>query len=225
MRHLAVTLVAACGLTGIVIALHASPIEADAFSLKSKDRVAADYTSAPRTDYGATLIELAQVARPAAAKANYLPGSGTRDTRPQLPEGEFSGPERSHLPFGPQHPPRSMRAACIEEINISMAMAGYIKSRLNLRAAQKELWRKLEDAAESRLDDWRKSCGLLPEQGGASLSFPDMVAADAERMAARAELLVAVREPLGALYAILTADQREMLTRALPPLPGPPPDL
>jgi len=219
MRRFIIGLTVAGSLTGIAIAVHAQSADGTVVPAKFQDRVAADHASAPRPDYGATLTELAQAVRPPSFKASGAVESGLREPRPQDPKGGFGGADMGPPPFGPHHPPQPMRAACLEEIDVNMALAGYVKSKLNLQAGQRDAWRKIEDAAEPHLDRWRKACALLPEKPGASLSLPELVAAAAERTATRAALLAAVSEPVKALYASLAPDQRETLVFAMPPAP------
>ena len=214
MRRFIIGLVVAGSLTGIVMAVHAQSTDDTVRPSKYQDRVVADNTSAPRPDYGATLTELAQAVRPHAFKTTDA--VDVREAGPQDPKGGLSGADMGRPPFGP---PQAMRAACLEEIDVNMALAGYIKSKLNLQAAQRDAWRKIEDAAEPHLDRWRKACALLPEKPGASLNLPEMIAAAAERTATRATLLAAISEPVRALYTSLAPDQRETLVFAMPPTP------
>lgn len=217
MRRLIVGLAVAGSLTGIVIAVHAQSVDGTVRPAKFQDRHATEGTLVARPDYGATLTELAQAVRPQSLKTSGGADPDLRWTWPQDPRGSDGGVDMKRPPFGAQLPPPPMRAACLEEISVSVALAGYIKSKLNLQATQRELWRKIEDAAEPHLDRWRKACSLLPEKPVASTNFPELISAAAERMAARAAFLAAVNEPFRALYGTLANDQRETLVFAMPP--------
>lgn len=219
MRRLVVGLAVAGSLTGIVIAVHAQSVDGTVRPAKIQDRHTTEGALVARPDYGATLTELAQAVRPQPLKTSDRPDPDLRGTWPQDPRGSEGGADMKRPPFGGQLPPPPMRAACLEEISVNVALAGYMKSKLNLQPTQRELWRKIEDAAEPHLDRWRKACSLLPEKPGASPNFPELISAAAERMAARAAFLAAVNEPFQALYATLASDQRDTLLFAMPPAP------
>jgi hypothetical protein len=124
------------------------------------------------------------------------------------------------LPGGP--PPRlaaSPRQACNEDIDRHAALAGYLKSKLRLQEAQREAWQKIETAAAPVIETLRALCAELPEYRTAHPSMPEGLEHAEKRMVATAEFLHAIREPLRALYATLTPDQRAAIEPPAPPMP------
>jgi hypothetical protein len=120
-----------------------------------------------------------------------------------------------HAPPGPLPP---NRAACEEDINRSAAMAGYIKSKLQLQGSQKDAWRKIEEAAEPAVEKLRQTCALLPVSMSLPPSLPEAIDLAAKQFAIRAAFLQAISGPVHALYETLSSDQRAALSP--PPPPG-----
>jgi hypothetical protein len=118
----------------------------------------------------------------------------------------------------PHLPLPSPRRACEEDIDLHAALAGYLKSKLRLQGAQLEAWQKIEVAAFPAVEALRRICAELPDRGVATPSVPNAFDHAQRRLAATAEFLQAIREPLRALYDTLSPDQRAVLE----PLPPPP---
>lgn len=220
MRVLAKVLLVATGLAAVVgagVAVQAASKDGATLSAKDQARL-------PAADYGADLVKLAQAVRPPA------PEQG----RPQRPIEDGMGPPLAHGPMamraGPFGGPFPMmhgpqfgrlplnRDACEETISRRFAMAGYIKGKLQLQAAQKDAWRRIEDAAEPAVAKLREVCAHLPVKAGPPPSPPEAIDFAAKLVAARAAVLEAVRGPVRALYDTLSAEQKAALVP-----PGPPP--
>ena len=111
----------------------------------------------------------------------------------------------AHLPLP------SPRRACEEDIDRQAALAGYLRSKLRLQGTQQEAWQKIESAAQPAIVGLRRVCAGLPDRGVAMPSMPDAFDHVQRRLAATAEFLGAIREPLRALYDTLSPDQRAVL--------------
>jgi hypothetical protein len=138
--------------------------------------------------------------------------------------GAFARRPHPPVPFDSMGlpPPRfaaSPRQGCEEEIDRRAAVAGYLKSRLRLQEAQREAWQKIETAAAPAIETLRALCAELPEYRMAHPSMPEGLDHAEKRMVATAELLHAIREPLRALYATLSPDQRAEIEPPAPPMP------
>lgn len=216
----AVVLAASLAAAGIGAAVHAAASEKAALPVKDQARLPSSAIAGQGDDYGTALVQLAQVTRPQPPEGagRMPPDEGMRPmpAGPMSPDGE---------PFGPppmaRHRPGMMpptRAACEERMAHHAAMAGYIRSKLQLQGAQKDAWRKIEDAAEPAVAKLHQICSMLPVQPGPPPALPDAIEFGAKQASARAELLQAVTGPVRALYDALSPDQRAAL---VPPLPRP----
>jgi hypothetical protein len=152
------------------------------------------------------------------AQAFDLPGGGP-------PFGGAVGP---HLPgrgvmglFGQslRGSALSPRQACEEHVDRHMAIAAYLKSKLRLQGAQVEAWQKIEAAAAPTVEALRNLCADLPTRAGSPPSMPEVMAHAEKRLSAMLDFVRAVREPMRALYEMLSADQRAAL---MPPMLRPP---
>ena len=100
-------------------------------------------------------------------------------------------------------------------------MAGYLKSKLRLQPNQREAWQKLENAAQAAIEKLHATCESLPTEASSPLSLPDMMDMMEAQLSVRVELLRATREPLRAIFATLTPEQRQALQPPAPPPPRP----
>jgi hypothetical protein len=132
--------------------------------------------------------------------------------------GPHMGPQMGP-PMGMGPPPPPTRAACEDRIDVETAMAAYVKAKLRLQPSQREAWQKLEAAAQSSIDKIRAACAGFPADANVAVSLPEMLDAVEADLSARAEFLRATREPLRALYAALTPEQRLAAQPFLPPPP------
>jgi hypothetical protein len=172
------------------------------YLVKDESRLPA--MSGGRADQLRHRLELAQ-----AAGAAMLPMAGAL-WRMKHPSTVLGRPP--HLPLP------SPRRACEEDIDLHAALAGYLRSKLRLQGTQLEAWQKIELAAFPAVEALRRICAELPDRGVATPSVPDAFDHAQRRLAATAEFLQAIREPVRALYDTLSPDQRAVLE----PLPPPP---
>lgn len=146
-----------------------------------------------------------------------------------LPRPDFSeGPPSEHLgpPFpghGPgflKGPPPTFapRKACLEDINRQMAVYGYTKSKLQLTENQKIAWKAIEDALDSAVGKLRGVCQLLPNEVVGPPGVVERSDFLEKQLAARLDLVRALRAPMQELLGQLSPDQRASLD-APPPLP------
>ena len=141
-------------------------------------------------------------------------------SRPHLPEGPpFGSVDRS----GPPSPARGRgfpeglplkfapRQVCLEDINRQMAIHGYTKSKLQLTDNQKAAWKAIEDAMEPAVGKLRAVCQSLP---GDAVGAPGIVERSdfiERQLAARLELVRALKVPMQGLLGQLSPDQRALL--------------
>jgi hypothetical protein len=140
--------------------------------------------------------------------------------RPDLPEASLMGPPsfRAGSPgFAGAPPPRfSPRAFCLEDINRQMAGYAHTKRRLQLNDSQKAAWRAIEDALDVSTGKLRVICETLPNE---IVGPPGLIEGSdflEKLLAARLEMVRALKAPLQQLVGQLTPDQRASLDA--PPL-------
>lgn len=217
----AVLVAAGLAAAGVGLAVRAAANDGVALPPKDQARLPASAVPGRDNDYGTALIQLAQAARPQppeVAGRMPSPDEGMR----QMPAGPM---REDGEPFGPppmaRHRPGLLpptRAACEERMAHHAAMVGYVRSKLQLQGAQKDAWRKIEDAADPAVAKLHQICAQLPVQPGPPPALPDAIEFASKQAAARAELLQAVSGPVRALYDTLSPDQKAAL---VPPLPRP----
>jgi hypothetical protein len=145
--------------------------------------------------------------------------------RPDSPEGPLSGlMGRPALPFPPRDPgfgPApgfSPKTACLEDINRQMAIYGYTKSKLQLTDSQKTAWKAIDEALDSLNGKLRASCETSPNAVVGSPGIIERSDFLEKRLAARLDLVRALKAPVQRLLGQLTPDQRAVLD-APPPFP------
>ena len=171
-------------------------------------------------DQAILLIELAQASRQADLALPKI-----RTAQAFIPPPAFGESPVPHGAFGPFSPPAAgaqplrplTRAACEDRINSEAAIVGYLKSKLRLQPSQRQAWQALENAAQPSIEKLHVACESLPIEVSAPPPLPDMLDMVEADMSARLELLRATREPLRALFASLTPEQR-LAAQSFPPL-------
>lgn len=183
---------------------------------------------ADNDDHASLLLKLAQ-----ASRQPDLAHQAIRTAQAFIPPPTFGEPPVPHGAFGPFFPPAAMappprpltRSGCENRINSEAAseaaMAGYLKSKLRLQPNQREAWQKLENAAQAAIEKLHATCESLPTEASSPLSLPDMMDMMEAQLSVRVELLRATREPLRAIFATLTPEQRQALQPPVTPPPGP----
>jgi LTXXQ motif family protein len=145
---------------------------------------------------------------------------------PQEPPQHLMEPPPWPVP-GPGYPARmppkfSPRKICLEDISRHLAIYAYIKSQLQLTDNQKTAAKALDDAMESSTEKLRTFCQTLPTEVGGPPGFMETADFMEKQLAARLDLLRALKGPMRDLFAQLSPDQRAILDRP-PPLPPFPP--
>jgi hypothetical protein len=145
--------------------------------------------------------------------------------RPDFPEGPLSSlMGRPALPFPPRDPGLGLppgfspKTACLEDINRQMAICGYTKSKLQLTDSQKTAWKAIDEALDSSNGKLRASCETLPNDVVGSPGIIERSEFPEKRLAARLDLVRALKAPVQQLIGQLTPDQRAVLD-APPPFP------
>jgi LTXXQ motif family protein len=122
--------------------------------------------------------------------------------------------------FPPGPPPNFVpRRACLEGINRQMATYGYTKSKLQLSDSQKAAWRAVEDALDVSIGKLRAICETLPNEVVGPPGIMERANFLEEQLAARLDLVRALKAPMQQLVAQLTSDQRASLDAPPPFLP------
>jgi LTXXQ motif family protein len=145
--------------------------------------------------------------------------------RPDFPEGRLAG-LMGHSPFPagapgfPEGPPRKLapRTACLEDINRQMGIYGYTKSKLQLSDSQKVAWKAVEDALDMSIGKLRAICETLPNEIAGPPGIIERSDFLEKQLAARLDLIRAIKTPMQQLVGQLTPDQRTSLD-APPPFP------
>ncbi len=119
----------------------------------------------------------------------------------------------------PEFPPRKI---CLEDISRHMAIYAYIKSQLQLTDNQKAAARAVDDAIESSTGKLRALCQTLPAEVAAPPGILETTDFMEKELAARLDLLRALKAPMQDLFGQLSPDQRAVLDSP-PPLPPFPP--
>jgi hypothetical protein len=140
-------------------------------------------------------------------------------SRPDLPDDlHFESINRSGPPFPVRgrgfpagSPPEAPRKACLEDINRQMAIYGYTKSKLQLTDSQKAVWKAIEDAMDSAVGKLRAVCQLVPNDEVGPPGIVERSDVVERRLAARLDLVRALKVPMQELLAQLSPDQRASL--------------
>jgi hypothetical protein len=112
----------------------------------------------------------------------------------------------------------SPRKVCLEDISRHMALYAYIKSQLQLTDNQKAAARAVDDAIESSAGKLRALCQTLPAEVAAPPGIMETTDFMEKELAARLDLLRALKGPMQDLFGQLNSDQRVVLDSP-PPLP------
>ena len=100
---------------------------------------------------------------------------------------------------------------CLEDINRFMAVQGYTKSRLQLAEEQRAAWKAVEDANEDAAGKLRAVCQALPREAAAAPGIVERLEFAERQLAARLELLHALKVPMRELLEKSSVDQRASL--------------
>lgn len=141
-------------------------------------------------------------------------------SRPDLPDGPFVGSiDRSGPPspvrgrgLAEGSPPKfSPRKACLEDIDRQMAIHGYTKSKLQLTDSQKAAWKVIEDAMETAVGKLRAVCQIVPNDAVGAPGIVERSDFIERQLAARLDLVRALKAPTQELLGQLSPDQRASL--------------
>ena len=145
--------------------------------------------------------------------------------RPNLPDGPLAGligrpPFPAGAPGFTEGPPPALapRKACLEDINRQMGIYGYTKSKLQLSDGQKAAWKAVEDALDVSIGKLRAVCETLPNEIAGPPGIIERSDFLEKQLAARLDLIRAIKTPMQQLLEQLTPDQRTSLD-APPPFP------
>jgi hypothetical protein len=152
---------------------------------------------------------LAWVAVPANAAngGSQLAQAQTAPAPQPAPPSAGANTDRPMRQFSPQK-------ACYDRNARRIGQRAYLKARLDLKPEQMALWSAFEKASDEVSAKQKARCAALPtEQPQAPPSLTDRVNRQEERMKMRLEAIQAVKPSLGALYASLTPEQKEIVDR------------
>ena len=97
---------------------------------------------------------------------------------------------------------------CIDRLAWRAARRAYVETELNLTAAQRPLWDRLQNIAQSEQQRERQFCAQLKPQ--AELTVLDRMDRAQQFLSARLDALQAAKPAVQALYQALTPEQREI---------------
>jgi hypothetical protein len=131
----------------------------------------------------------------------------------------FAGPGFGPPPFPPLVPMMAQLTPgdmCRDAAARAIGHIAYLKSRLDLTAAQAPLWADIETSSTDIATSERGMCGRLP----VARELPDLatrLGLAEQRVATLQQNLQKIAAPLRKLYEALTPDQRAIMDRALMP--------
>jgi hypothetical protein len=128
---------------------------------------------------------------------------------PPLP-GEGPGlPSRSPPRFAP-------RTGCLEDINRQMAVYGYVRSKLQITESQQAAAKAVDEALQSSVAKLQALCQTLPNEPAPPPGLMQRADVLERQLAARLDLLRALKAPMQELVALLGPDQRAVLDAPMP---------
>jgi len=132
---------------------------------------------------------------------------------PPLFPGEGPGlPDRSPPRFAP-------RTGCLEDINRHMAVYGYVRSKLQVTESQQAAAKAVDDALQSAVGKLQALCQTLPNEPAPPPGLMQRADVLERQLAARLDLLRALKTPMQDLIAQLSPDQRAVLDAPMPSRP------
>ena len=127
--------------------------------------------------------------------------------------GEGRGlPDRSPPRFTP-------RTGCLEDINRHMAVYGYVRSKLQVTESQQAAARAVDDALQSAVAKLQALCQVLPNEPALPPGLMQRADLLERQLAARLDLVRALKAPMQDLIAQLSPDQRAVLDAPMPSRP------
>jgi hypothetical protein len=166
-----------------------------------------------KTVLAAALAAGVFVAAPLVAGFAQHPNS---DPLPTAAPEDGGGPAMGGGPMGTQHMMMHrmwMRGdpqeRCIDRLAWRAARHAYVETKLDLTAAQRPLWDKVESAAQTEEQKERQLCAAL--KGSAAPTVVERMARMQQFLSARLDGLAAAKPAVEALYQALTPAQRAIL--------------
>jgi hypothetical protein len=165
-----------------------------------------------KTLLAAALAAGALVAAPIVA--GFAQHSEPLDAPAAAPE-DSGGPAIGGGPMPMRHMMHRMRMAgdpqerCLDRLAWRAARRAYVESKLDLTAAQRPLWDKVESVAQTEEQKERQLCASL--KGGAAPSIVERMGRMQQFLAARLDGLAAAKPAVEALYQALTPAQRAII--------------
>lgn len=161
--------------------------------------------------------QLAQAAAPAqtAAPAQDSNSGDTETARPMPGRGGDMGrgPMMRHMMMHRMMMGRMMmgdpQERCINRLAWRAARRAYVETKLDLTAAQRPLWDKVQSAAQTEEQKERQLCNAL--KAGTPGNLLDRMDRMQQYLSARLEGLEAAKPALQSLYQALTPEQRTII--------------
>jgi hypothetical protein len=143
----------------------------------------------------------------------FVPPGGFLEGPPPGIMDRFGPPLPARGPGFPEGPPPQFapRRACLEDINRQMGIYGYTKSKLQLSDGQKTAWKAVEDALDASMGKLRAVCETLPNDVVGPRGIIERSDFLENQLAARLDLIRALKAPMQLLIGQLTPDQRALL--------------
>jgi hypothetical protein len=103
---------------------------------------------------------------------------------------------------------------CIDRLAWRAARRAYVEAKLDLTAAQRPLWDKVQGIAQAELQKERQLCGQL--QAGEESTVLDRMDRAQQFLSAKLDALQSARPAVQALYQSLSPEQREIFDHPFP---------
>jgi hypothetical protein len=147
--------------------------------------------------------------------AGFAQHPNAEDVPAAAPE-DAGGPAMGGGPMGMRHMMMhrmglggDRQEKCIDRLAWRAARRAYIETKLDLTAAQRPLWDKVESAAQTEEQKERQLCASL--KGSAAPTIVERMGRMQQFLAARLDGLTAAKPAVEALYQALTPAQRAIL--------------
>lgn len=138
-----------------------------------------------------------------------VPLGGSEGAPSAMPEMGGGGMMRHHMWMHRMMMGGTPQERCIDRLAWRAARRAYIETKLDLTAAQRPLWEKVENAAQAEAQTERQLCTAL--KAAASTTVIDRLDHMQQFLSARLDGLKAAQPAVAALYQALTPAQRAIL--------------
>lgn len=112
----------------------------------------------------------------------------------------------------------SPKAVCQDHVARRIGYRAYLKARLELKAEQMNAWNAFEKAADDASAKAMTRCATLPTESKDRPNVVERLTLEEDALKARIASIEAVKPTLGALYAVLSPEQKALFDRPRGPM-------